>query len=85
MDIVIWLVVGAIAGVLAMLVVYRTFPSTPLQWLGAIVVGVLGGWIGGWLTDLLGLEEANWVGSIVVAFLGAFIVLSLMKRAQPQR
>lgn len=83
MDVVLWLGLGVAAGVLAMLAVYRTFPTTAPQWLGAIAVGLLGGWLGGWLGGLLGLEQANWIGSLVVAFLGAFLVLWLLRSAQP--
>lgn len=85
MDLLLWLVLGVVAGILAMLAVYRTFPTTPPQWIGAVTVGLLGGWLGGWLADVIGLERANWLGSLVVAFLGAFALLLALRKAQPDR
>lgn len=83
MDTVLWLVLGVVAGLLAMFVIYRKFPSSPMQWIGAIVVGLIGGWVGGWVTDLIGLEAVNWLGSLVVAFLGALLLLILLRRLSP--
>jgi uncharacterized membrane protein YeaQ/YmgE (transglycosylase-associated protein family) len=80
MDIVVWLVLGLAAGVLALLAMYRTFPRDAIGWLGALVVGVLGGLLGGWLANLIGLRAANWVGAIVIAFVGAAIILWLLRR-----
>jgi uncharacterized membrane protein YeaQ/YmgE (transglycosylase-associated protein family) len=74
------LVVGVIGGMLAMLAVYRTFPSQAAQWIMALVIGLLGGWLGGVLLRVLGLAEANWVGSLVVAFAGATIILTLIRK-----
>jgi uncharacterized membrane protein YeaQ/YmgE (transglycosylase-associated protein family) len=71
--------------VLAMLAVFRTFPSSVQQWVGALAVGLLGGWLGGWLTSALGLEEASWVGSLVIAFAGAYLLLLALRKAQPDR
>lgn len=85
MDIVLWLVLGAIAGFLAVLVIYRTIPDTPIQWFGAIVVGLIGGWLGGWVTDLVGLEAVNWLGSLVIAFVAAIALLMLLERVAPER
>jgi uncharacterized membrane protein YeaQ/YmgE (transglycosylase-associated protein family) len=75
MGIVWTLLAGMIGGVLGMLAVFRSFPSAPAQWIGALVIGVLGGWLGGALLSVLGLEKANWVGSLVVAFAGAVLIL----------
>ncbi|HET7034170.1 MAG TPA: hypothetical protein VFI42_00665, partial [Thermomicrobiaceae bacterium] len=71
MEIILWLVLGAVAGFLAVLVMYRTIPNTVLQWIGAIGVGLIGGWIGGWVTGVVGLEAVNWLGSLILAFVAA--------------
>ena len=85
MDFIVWLVVGLIAGVLATFAVFRAVPRNPWQWAGALLAGLVGGVVGGWVTDLLGLESTNWVGAIVIAFLGAVGVLLLLKRLEPGR
>ena len=81
MDIVIWLIIGLVAGVLALFALNRTLPKEPSGWIGALVIGLIGGLVGGLVTDLLGLETVSWVGSLVVAFLGALLILWLLQRA----
>lgn len=83
MDIILWLVLGAVAGFAAVLIMYRSIPDTPIQWVGAIGIGLIGGWLGGWLADVLGLESVNWIGSLVVAFVGALLILILLRRISP--
>jgi len=83
MDLVISLVLGFVAGILAVAVVYRSIPSNPMALLGALVIGLIGGWVGGWLSGILGLDAVNWIGSIVVAFFGALAILLLLKRVAP--
>jgi uncharacterized membrane protein YeaQ/YmgE (transglycosylase-associated protein family) len=82
-DIVIWLIVGAIAGIAAVLVMYRSIPDTPFEWIGAIGIGLVGGWLGGWVGDLIGLEAVNWIGSIVIALVAAILLLMLLRRVAP--
>ena len=81
MDLLTWIIVGLVAGVLALFAVHRTIPREPSGWVGALVVGVVGGLVGGWLTDLIDLESVSWLGSLVVAFLGAVLILWLLRRA----
>lgn len=85
MDVILWLILGLAAGVAALYAVYRTIPREPTGWLGALVVGLIGGLIGGWVTDLVGLEAVNWLGSLIVAFLGAVLILWLMRRTTEHR
>ena len=81
MEVVGWLILGLIGGVAAMFVVWRHFPRSPAQWLGALVVGLIGGWLGGWIATLLGLEQANWIGALVVSFVGAWIILKMVSKS----
>lgn len=81
MDFVIWLITGLVAGLLAMFAVFRTIPRERYGVIGALVIGVVGGWLGGWVSDLIGLDAVSWIGSLVVAFAGAFIILRLLDRA----
>jgi uncharacterized membrane protein YeaQ/YmgE (transglycosylase-associated protein family) len=81
MDVLLWLVVGLVAGVLALFAIYRTVPREPTGWLLALAIGVVGGVVWGWVADLLGLEAVSWPGTLVVAFAGAALLLWLLRRA----
>jgi len=75
----VWVVVGAIAGWLASLVM-RTNRSQGL--LADILVGVVGGVIGGFVLNALGVGGAVTgfnVASVVVAFVGAIILIALLR------
>ena len=81
MGIIAWIIVGAIAGWLAGLVV-RGFGFGIL---GIIVVGIVGAIVAGWLLPQLGVRlGAGMVGEIINAMIGAVIVLvviGLLRRA----
>ncbi|MEW6768104.1 MAG: GlsB/YeaQ/YmgE family stress response membrane protein [Pseudomonadota bacterium] len=81
MGIIAWLIVGAIAGWLAGLVV-RGFG---FGLLGNIVVGIVGAVVAGWLLPQLGVRlGAGMVGEIINALIGAVLVLviiGLLRRA----
>lgn len=85
MDLLLSLVLGVVAGFLAVVVVYRTIPSSPLAWAGAILVGLLGGWIGRIVANLVGLEAANWLGSLVIAFVAALALLLALRKVAPAK
>ena len=75
----VWVVVGAIAGWLASLVM-GTNRSQGL--LADILVGVVGGVIGGFVLNALGVGGAVTgfnVASVVVAFVGAIILIALLR------
>ena len=81
----IWIIVGAIAGFLASLVM-RTNRSQGL--VEDIVVGIVGGLLGGFLFSVLGIGGAVTginVTSILVAFVGACILLLLMRGLRRSR
>jgi len=83
MGIVIWIIVGAIAGFLASKVVSGR--GMGLLW--DIVVGILGAFLGGWLAGLAGLDVSPGtftVGGLLSAFVGAGILLVIF-RALTQR
>ena len=80
-TILIWLVVGAVAGFLAGLVV----KGGGFGLLGDIVVGIIGAFFGGWLLPKLGIHLGVGIVSIIAsATIGAVIlllVLRLVRRA----
>jgi uncharacterized membrane protein YeaQ/YmgE (transglycosylase-associated protein family) len=68
----IWLVVGAVAGWLAGMVV----SGGGFGLVGDIVVGIIGAFIGGWLLPRLGVSlGAGFVGLIASAAIGAVVLL----------
>jgi uncharacterized membrane protein YeaQ/YmgE (transglycosylase-associated protein family) len=81
MGIIVWLIVGAIAGWLAGMVV----KGGGFGLIGDIIVGIVGGLIAGWLLPRLGLFiGGDLIGDIINAFIGAvilLIILRLIKRA----
>jgi uncharacterized membrane protein YeaQ/YmgE (transglycosylase-associated protein family) len=84
-SIVIWLIVGAVAGWLASMVM-KTNASQGL--LMDIIVGIIGAFIGGFVLSLLGIGAGvsgiN-IPSILTAFIGAVILLALMRALRRSR
>lgn len=75
MGILMWIIVGAIAGFLAS----KVLTGKGMGILGDIVVGILGAFLGGWLASIAGLSVSSGtftVGGIVAAFVGAVILLA---------
>lgn len=70
----VWLVVGAVAGWLAGQIV----KGHGFGLVGNIIVGIVGAFLAGWLLPGLGLGLAGIVGSIVYAAIGAIILLLLI-------
>ena len=72
----IWVIVGAVAGWLAGLVV-RGFG---FGLFGNIVVGILGAIVGGWLFGMVGFTFLPGIlNAILTAFLGAVILLLIVR------
>lgn len=75
MGLIVWLIVGAIAGFLASKVL--TGKGMGLIW--DIVVGILGAFLGGWLASVANISVGNIFMEIVVAFVGAVILLVVFR------
>ena len=82
MDILTWLIVGLVAGVLASFVVGGGFGL-----LGDIVIGIIGAFIGGWIFRQMGWDApgGGLVGTIFVAFIGAIVLLLLLRLIRRRR
>ena len=77
MDIITWLLVGLVAGVLASAVA----SGSGFGLIGDIALGIVGAFVGGWT-----FREAGWhvpfaglPGVILVAFVGAVIILVVLR------
>ncbi|MBQ8105352.1 MULTISPECIES: GlsB/YeaQ/YmgE family stress response membrane protein [unclassified Afipia] len=81
MGIIAWIIVGAIAGWLAGLIV----KGAGFGLLGNIVVGIVGAVVAGWLLPQLGIRlGAGMIGEIINGAIGGIVVLvilSLIRRA----
>ena len=77
--IIVWIVVGLIAGILAKWVMPGPDPG------GIIVtalIGIVGAFIGGWVLGLLGFAGSTGsfsIGSILTATLGAIVLLAIYR------
>jgi uncharacterized membrane protein YeaQ/YmgE (transglycosylase-associated protein family) len=80
LNIIGWLVIGAIAGVIAGMVM----KGGGYGLVGDIIVGLVGALIGGLLAALLGLGGLNandpisW-GSLIIAVIGAIILIAILR------
>lgn len=75
-TILIWALVGAVAGWLAGLVV-RGFG---FGLIGNIIVGIIGAFLGGWLFGMLNIAiGAGIINTIFTAFIGAVVLLLIVR------
>jgi uncharacterized membrane protein YeaQ/YmgE (transglycosylase-associated protein family) len=75
MGIIVWLIVGAIAGWLAGLIV----KGAGFGLIGNIVIGIVGAVVAGWLLPQLGVRlGAGLIGEIIDAAIGGVIVLVIL-------
>lgn len=75
-GIIIWLIIGAVAGWLAGMLV----KGGGYGLVGDIIVGIIGAFIGGWLASALGIAVGGgMIASIVTATLGAVILLFILR------
>jgi uncharacterized membrane protein YeaQ/YmgE (transglycosylase-associated protein family) len=80
MNIVLFLLIGLIAGALA----GRVVSGHGYGVLGDIVVGVVGAFLGGWIfMTFLGVAGGGVLMSLVTAFIGAIALLGLIRMVAP--
>jgi uncharacterized membrane protein YeaQ/YmgE (transglycosylase-associated protein family) len=77
MDILTWIIVGLIAGVLASI----AMGGTGYGIIGDIIIGIVGSFVGGWLFRTLGASSplGGLPGTILVAFIGAVVLLFVLR------
>jgi uncharacterized membrane protein YeaQ/YmgE (transglycosylase-associated protein family) len=83
MDIVTWLIVGLVAGLLASFAI----GGVGYGLLGDIVIGIVGAVVGGWLFRQLNITApfGGLAGVIFVAFVGAVVLLLVLRAVRPKR
>ena len=77
MNIIVWIIFGALAGWIVSMLTGEDARMGPVA---NIFVGILGAVIGGWIVNLLGsgVDGFN-VGSFLVAILGAVVLIMLLR------
>ena len=85
-SLLVWLAIGAIAGLIA-----RSFigGTPPFGKIGDMILGIAGGVVGGYGLALLGVGGSGTVGGLIVtcvaALAGALLLVLLSKRIKVQR
>jgi uncharacterized membrane protein YeaQ/YmgE (transglycosylase-associated protein family) len=81
-DLLTWLIVGLVAGLLAT----WALGGVGFGILGDIVVGIIGAVIGGWLFGRLSIPVpfGGLAGVIFVAFVGAVVLLLIIRAVRPR-
>ena len=76
MNIILWIVVGIIAGWLA----GKIMKGKGFGLIGDLIVGVIGAFLGGWLFGLLHISiGAGIIGSLITALIGALVLLFVLR------
>jgi uncharacterized membrane protein YeaQ/YmgE (transglycosylase-associated protein family) len=76
-SIIVWIVIGLIAGALAKFVMPGPDPGGIIV---TILIGIAGAFVGGFITqNLLGMGSGGFIWTILVATLGAIILLAVYR------
>ena len=76
MGIITWIIIGAIAGALGKLIMPGNDPG---GFIVTILLGIVGAFVGGFLTSLIGLGSGGFIWTIIVATIGAIVVLAIYR------
>ncbi len=76
MNLIITLVIGAVIGWLASMVMKT---NDQMGSIANIVVGIVGAWLGAWLGGLIGVAPTSLVGSVLMSIIGAAVLIGLLK------
>lgn len=76
MDIILFIVIGIVAGWLA----GKIMKGSGFGLIGDLIVGVIGAFLGGWLFGVLGFSiGSGLVGSLITAVIGAIVLLFIIR------
>ncbi|MDT8305231.1 MAG: GlsB/YeaQ/YmgE family stress response membrane protein, partial [Anaerolineae bacterium] len=80
LNIILWIIVGGLAGWIASMIMGTNASMGPIA---NIIVGIVGAVIGGFLVGLFGIETTTFsIVGLVVAILGAIVLLFLIGLVQ---
>jgi uncharacterized membrane protein YeaQ/YmgE (transglycosylase-associated protein family) len=75
-GIITWIIIGGIAGALAKLIMPCDDPGGIIV---TILIGIVGAFLGGFLTSLVGIGGGGFIWTIIVATVGAIILLAIYR------
>ena len=76
MGIITWIIIGGIAGALAKLIMPGDDPGGIIV---TILIGIVGAFVGGFLTSLVGIGGCGFIWTIIVSTVGAIILLAIYR------
>ena len=76
MNLIIRLLIGALIGWLASMVMKT---NGQMGAIANIVVGIVGAWLGGVLAGMLGFAAVTTLASVVVSIIGACVLIAILK------
>ena len=76
MGIIITIIVGAVVGWLASIIMKT---NAQMGSLANIAVGIVGAWVGNFLAGMLGLAATGAITSVIVAIVGACVLIAVLK------
>lgn len=75
------IIAGLIVGIVARLLKPG---ADPMGWIGTIVVGILGAFVGGFLASILGLDNGGFMG-VVLSVVGAIFILFIYEKVRAKK
>ena len=77
-----WIIIGAIAGALAKLIMPGDDPGGMIV---TILIGIAGAFVGGFLASLIGIGGGGVIWTIIIATIGAIILLAIYRAVAGRR
>ena len=77
-----WIIIGGLAGWIGSKIMGT---DAQMGLLANIVVGIIGGFLGGWLFTLIGISSGNWIFSFITCLIGSCILLWILKLVMGKR
>ena len=77
-----WIIIGGLAGWIGSKIMGT---DAQMGLLANIVVGIIGGFLGGWLFTLIGIGSGGWIFSFITCLIGACILLWILKLVMGRR
>ncbi|WP_273353577.1 GlsB/YeaQ/YmgE family stress response membrane protein [Corynebacterium resistens] len=71
-----WIIIGGLAGWIGSKIMGT---DAQMGIFANIIVGVIGGFLGGWIFTLLGIDSGGWIFSFITCLIGACLLLWIIK------